>query len=180
MNKISQQVTKLEAARRQLQTAIELWFNDGDAVSIHTLAFAAYEIIHVISKKKNRKGELIWDSLVVKDEFRSEFNMSTKKHADFFKHANKDPEAVIDFPPQLSEMFIFFCLWGLTFMNERHTDTECAFGLWFVLHRPNSLTPKGHEIMAQKIPIEDLNELRRFKKSVFFECALSAWGKFGR
>ena len=33
-------VTKLDAARRQLETAITLWFHDGDPVSIHTLAAA--------------------------------------------------------------------------------------------------------------------------------------------
>jgi hypothetical protein len=48
----SLRLTKLDVARRQLQTAITLWFTDGDPVSIHTLAFAAYEIIHVISKKQ--------------------------------------------------------------------------------------------------------------------------------
>src|SRR5207245_10811773 len=31
-------VTKLDAARRQLRTAIRLWFEEGDPVSIHTLA----------------------------------------------------------------------------------------------------------------------------------------------
>jgi hypothetical protein len=30
-------VTKLECARRQLDTAIELWFGDGDPISIRTL-----------------------------------------------------------------------------------------------------------------------------------------------
>jgi len=29
-------LTKLDAARRQLQTAIILWFTNGDSVSIHT------------------------------------------------------------------------------------------------------------------------------------------------
>ena len=46
-------LSKLDAATRQLSTAIELWFDERDAVSVHTLAFAAYEIIHVLSKKKN-------------------------------------------------------------------------------------------------------------------------------
>ena len=30
-------VTKLDAARRQLRTAIRLWFQEADPVSIHTL-----------------------------------------------------------------------------------------------------------------------------------------------
>src|SRR5438552_18089527 len=37
-------LTKVGVAQSQLKTAIRLWFNDGDAVSIHTLACAAYEI----------------------------------------------------------------------------------------------------------------------------------------
>lgn len=39
------QVTKLDAVRRQLETAVILWFHDGDPVSIHTLTGAAYQII---------------------------------------------------------------------------------------------------------------------------------------
>ncbi len=34
-------IVKLDAARRQLAAAIELWFIEGDSVSIHTLAYAA-------------------------------------------------------------------------------------------------------------------------------------------
>jgi hypothetical protein len=47
-------VKKLDAARHQLRTAIELWFCDGDPISIPTLAFASYEIIHVASKTRGR------------------------------------------------------------------------------------------------------------------------------
>ena len=79
-------LTKLDAAKRQLRTAIRLWFEDGDPVSVHALAYAAYEIAHVVSKKRNHtRRDLIYDSLAVKDEYRAEFNISIKKHANFFK-----------------------------------------------------------------------------------------------
>jgi hypothetical protein len=45
-------VTKLDAARRQLKTAIKLWFEDGDPVAIHTLIVAAYEIIDILAGAK--------------------------------------------------------------------------------------------------------------------------------
>jgi|SRR5271166_6982401 len=84
-------VGKLDAAQRQLQTAISLWFTGGDPVSIHSLAFAAYEVIHTISKRLNPyRRDLLFDSLLIKDEYRSEFNITLKKHASFFKHANRD------------------------------------------------------------------------------------------
>ena len=38
-------VNKLEAARRQIGTAIELWFSGGDPISIHTLIGAASQIL---------------------------------------------------------------------------------------------------------------------------------------
>jgi hypothetical protein len=34
-------IGKLDAARRQLQAAIMLWFTEGDPVAIHTIASAA-------------------------------------------------------------------------------------------------------------------------------------------
>ena len=46
-------ITKLEAARRQLESAIFLYFEEKDPVSIHTLTAAAYNILRDISAKRN-------------------------------------------------------------------------------------------------------------------------------
>src|SRR5262245_42997551 len=40
-----ERVSKLDAARRQIRTAIRLFFEDGDTVSIHTLTSAAEELL---------------------------------------------------------------------------------------------------------------------------------------
>src|SRR6266849_392075 len=106
-------ITKLDAARRQLETAITLWFNGGDPVSIHTLACAAYEIIHVVSQARHRARDLLFDTLIVKDEYLGEWNKLIKRPANFFKHARHDPDGTIDFNPALSEGFILFSLIGL-------------------------------------------------------------------
>src|SRR3954447_21828987 len=91
-------LTKVEAARRQLRTAIELWFAEGDPVSIHTLAFAAYEIFHFISKKRNpSRRDLVFDSRIVKDKYRKQWNDIIKREANFFKHADRDADGTIDF-----------------------------------------------------------------------------------
>jgi hypothetical protein len=42
-------VTKWSAATSQLETAIQLWFNEGDPVSIHTLAVAAHDCFNALS-----------------------------------------------------------------------------------------------------------------------------------
>jgi len=171
---LKQKVTKLEAARRQLSTAIELWFHDKDVVSVHTLAHASYEIVHVISKKKNRKYDLIFDSMVVKDEHRSEFNKKIKKYAEFFKHADRDAEATIEFPPQASEFFMMYSIMGLETIEETKTDMESAFVWWFFLQNPHFLTDNGRKLLANNIPLEHIEETRRAKKSDFLHAFINA------
>jgi len=65
-------VKKLEAAKRQLHTAITLWFADTDPVSVHTLACAAQQIVHDINTVK-KGSDLLLDSIVIKEEFRREY-----------------------------------------------------------------------------------------------------------
>ena len=79
-------IGKLDAARRQLETAIALWFKGGDPVSIHTLAYAAYEIIHTVSKKRNpNRRDLLFDTLLVRDEYRKEFAELDQTSRKFFQ-----------------------------------------------------------------------------------------------
>jgi hypothetical protein len=46
-------VDKLGVAHRQINTAVDLWFSGGDAISIHTLVAAAYQILCDLLKNKN-------------------------------------------------------------------------------------------------------------------------------
>jgi len=57
-------ITKLESARRQLETAVKLYFNDIDPVSIHTLACAAQEILAELNTKKGNVPAIMSDHLI--------------------------------------------------------------------------------------------------------------------
>ena len=58
MEKAILPVSKFDAARRQLETAIRLYFFQGDPISIHTLASAAAQILHDLSRHRGG-GELL-------------------------------------------------------------------------------------------------------------------------
>jgi hypothetical protein len=107
-------LTKLDAARRQLHTAIALWFTNGDPVSIYTLAAAAHEIIHTVTKKHipNRRA-LLFDSDVLTDDGRTVFRKTLKSIASFFKRADKDSDATLDFNPTASKGLIFYGIFGI-------------------------------------------------------------------
>jgi hypothetical protein len=160
----------MDAARGQLRTAITLWFSEGDPVSIHTLAFAAYEIIHVVSKKRNRTRDLLFDSFIPKDECRAAWNKSLKRDANFFKHAKDDVDAMIEFDPLLSELFIMFAMFGLRLCGDRPCIEESAFALWFCLNRPAMLTDNGRKQFVDGIPVDKLKTLRSIPRPEFLEA----------
>jgi hypothetical protein len=162
-------LSKLDAAQRQLQTAITLWFTDSDPVSIHALAFAAYEVVHVVSKKRNPyRRDLLFDSDLIKDEYRSEFNKRVKRHAYFFKHADREPEGIIDFDPAINEWFILYGIVGRRLCGGPPAQEESAFLWWMQLHHPDILTEEGHKALAHRFSTDSLQSIRLLSKADFF------------
>jgi hypothetical protein len=51
-------VSKLDAARRQLETAVRLYFCEGDPVSMHTLTSAAYQVLSDINRAQGGRPML--------------------------------------------------------------------------------------------------------------------------
>jgi hypothetical protein len=155
--------------------AILLWFHDEDPVSTHTLAFAAHEIIHVISKKRNpQREDLIFDARMIKEEYRAEVNMALKKHANFFKHAKRDTDGAIEFHPSLPQIFMTFSIIGIRECGEVLTDEESAFWIWMQLNSPGFLTPEGHKLLAERAEVADIDIMRRTPKDKFLKHILKA------
>jgi len=102
-NKI--QITKLDAVRRQLETAITLWFHDADPVSIHTLVAAAYQVIYDLNA--HRAGSpMMFDDSCIRPEKRKYFKDLMSEYENFFKHADRDPIDTILFPPEVTCCYI--------------------------------------------------------------------------
>lgn len=161
-------ITKLDAARRQLRTAIELWFADGDPVSIHVLAFSAHEIIHRLYKLRGLK-DLMFDSILIKDEYRNEFAKMIKEDVRFFKHADTDPNATRDFNPLTNLLFLLMSVIGIERMGEKLGDVETAFNFWNYLRNPHWFP---EDVAKERIPIERLNKMRAMEKRGFLEAFL--------
>ncbi|MDZ4064204.1 MAG: hypothetical protein U1E22_05985 [Coriobacteriia bacterium] len=96
------ELTKLDVATSQLETAIRLYFDDDDPVSIHTLASAASDLIRDIGRPLGHEGLTArdWALEIIKPEYRDEVRPLFVTSQNFFKHADRDPHAVIDFNPE--------------------------------------------------------------------------------
>lgn len=86
-----QAIDKAEAARRQIETAIDLYFDDGDALSVHTLAFASFKVLFDLYPHRNQDGFAAkLDAVITREGWRSLSGV-----ANFLKHADKDPDALL-------------------------------------------------------------------------------------
>jgi hypothetical protein len=163
-------VSKIDAARRQLRTAITLWFVDGDPVAIHALAFAAYEIYHFVSKKRDPyRRDLLLDTDWIKDEFRRDWEKVIKKNVNFFKHADRDPDDIAELDTGMNEWFIIYAIMGRQLCGEGQSQEESDFMWWFHVHRPNYLTDAGRKFIYDLLPANVIEVSRKLPKREFSE-----------
>jgi hypothetical protein len=163
-------VTKIAAARRQLREAIKMWFYDGDVISMHSLACSAHQIIHDINRKKGGR-DLIYDSLLVKDEYRKEWIKIVKSPYNFMKHAENDPDPTgfIEFDQEITEFVILYTCLGLELLGYTHDEMEGAFIIYFMIRRPNFLLADKEKELMQTVSASSIDAARRISKSEFFE-----------
>ena len=128
-------VTKLETASRQLDTAIHLFFSDGDAVATHTLAVAAANVFADLAEHRN--AGVSW-----RTKIRDDSGLSTKElkrifHEEwnFFKHADHDPNATLQFNELMSEDFMFMAVLDCGDLQPT-TYLMQAFQIWYIAAHP--------------------------------------------
>lgn len=176
LNKPTRTVSKVDAARRQLESAITLYFQGGDPIAVHTLACAAHQIVHDINQHKNGKDapELLFNNLNFKDEFRGLLIKHFHKDYNFFKHANKDPDpnGKIEFNPKSTEIFMLFATKGLSYLGVPYSNKMTAFLIYIRIHNPEFFTDNK---LFDDIPIDTIKNLRRVHASEFFDEFLRIW-----
>lgn len=157
-------ISKLEAARRQLQTAIKLFFNDGDSISIHTLAAAAYTILRDLADDQKM---IIEDEVLslVKDEMRSTFIKKMKEPQNFFKHADKDPKNELRFNPKFNDIRLFYAVWLYNQFSDDLSFWIQSYKVWFIVNNSDLFIGLGEPYLSQAAKMSKEN----FSKSDFIK-----------
>lgn len=141
-------VQKLDAARRQLETAVCLHFSDGDPVSIHTLAWAAYTVVYDVNKKRGGSPTLVKDRFIatIKPEYRDEIKRGMNRARNFFKHAEKDPESELKFDPEQTDVVLFEACDLYRHLTGHIVPNFLVYIMWFVIHNKRFFNPPSPEI----------------------------------
>jgi hypothetical protein len=142
-------VDKLDVARRQLESAITMFFADGDVVSQHTLISAAYGIVYDLGKHRGIGGS-VKDSPLVRPEDRRAFITAIHLPQNFFKHASTDYGARLAFRYQISHFFLFDAIRLFVLLNRGATDKMKVFLVWFQLRYPDLYSfPSAEEELSK-------------------------------
>lgn len=129
-------ITKMDAAIRQLETAITLWFHGGDPVSIATLGHAAYEIIYALNK--HRKGlPMLIESENIRPEYQEDWKNLQRMTPNFFKHAGKDPAEVHYFNPKSTQFVLFEAAAVYSSWKLENRPLFALLNAWMILEHPD-------------------------------------------
>jgi hypothetical protein len=167
-------ISKLDAAKRQLETAISLYFHDGDPVSIHTLVCAAYNVIRDLNKKRNGPPMFAKDEYIefVREFVRPEYQTKVRKQIDaaenFFKHGQRGRET-LDFNPEQSEWLLLEAISYYYELTGKDPPLFRLFRGWYV----------GHHLSFFELPAEQKQAMakateaaKRIGKIRYFEMML--------
>jgi hypothetical protein len=165
-----ERLTKIETATRQLETAITLFFNGGDSVSIHTLTAAAYEVLRDVCRPRGIFSHTK-DSPYIRPEKRKEAMSIFNKAQNFFKHAQKDPDAIFDFKAEATSFLIIDAIELYSRLTGSLFAAANVFRMWFALKYPDLIMGPFHalviEARKQEIDPEDfelMSKLLEIKK----------------
>jgi hypothetical protein len=108
-------ITKLDAAKRQLCTAIRMFFADDDAIAVCTLANAALEIFEGRPKKVSQRGAKtrlfdIFKTTAYQNLSKKEAWDRVHKAKNFFKHGGSLQESVVFHEETNDGVLLFACM----------------------------------------------------------------------
>ena len=161
-------ITKTDAAERQLNTAIRLFFENRDHLSSYALAVASREVTDDVIQSRHselyqrelaRTGDPLKVllsyreelELLIKPEFYKDFLARYHKWQNFLKHADKDPDAEIEpFKTKLLALVIIWAIKNYIVLTQNWTIEMKTFFAWFAVAEPQLIKSQPEDVMTNK------------------------------
>jgi hypothetical protein len=166
-------VSKRSAVVRQLETAIKLWFTEGDPVAIHTLAVAANDCLHAMGKAMDKPSAI-----------RSWINSQSKAFQDraheaqnFFKHGSKKLAGRIRYSPLFGDVLITDSVICYRNLFDNATPLMRLFAARFALENVEIVTGDLQPFFLKRVEVYKLAEISRRE---FFDRVLPSFLKIAQ
>jgi hypothetical protein len=151
-------VTKHSAARSQLESAIWLWFNEGDPISIHTLAVAAHDCFHALVWNAARKPSDFQTWLASKSKG---FQKRARLAQNFFKHGAMDLKAKIQYETIHGEMLMMDAVTCYEMLIDKPIPLMRLYATRFLYEHPTLMTEDAKPTFAKNAEVHQLTDSTR-------------------
>ena len=164
-----EKISRVDAAKRQLETAIKLIAQDGDPVAIHTLAAASQQILRDLGKLRDiespiyEAGQKYFKS---EEEYKKYIN-TVRLPQNAFKHAtNPDIPDPLEYNSNLAELIVFDAAEIYNRLTGERPVLQYSYCIWFVFKNPNIISDKSFKEKLEKLKYLSPND-----KSIITELA---------
>lgn len=126
-------ISKLEAAERQLNCAIRMYFDEEDQLAVHTISRAAFRILYDVYPSMKDDGYSSNIEAIILQMGWKRFNRGTN----FLKHALDDPDGLIDIPELDTQLGLGIAGMLLYKLTGKITPEMRAFDAWMKVTHPD-------------------------------------------
>ena len=129
-------INKLDAGISQLREVIKLFFEQRDPIAIHTVAGAVSLLLYNLGEHKDIENYVRGNPHIREDKKRQWISIINEAQ-NFFKHADKDPNAELDFNPKLTELLLFDACLSVESLTGNMFSEARIFAIWFAAKHPD-------------------------------------------
>jgi hypothetical protein len=133
-------VSKRDAAVRQLNEAIRLFFRRGDMLAVHTLTGASFQLFADLAKISGIVSRFRSEELI-RPERMTEWIQALNSTQNFLKHADRDPDETLSYVEEGTLLFLYEAVELAGRVLPQDTRERLAFRIWFVFSFPDLIEP---------------------------------------
>lgn len=159
---------KLSVLRDQIDNAVILVSLENSFVSAHTIIMAAEELLRTWYVEKNTYVDFDY-RFYIKDEHQRDYLRIMREKYNFFKHADRDIDAVLEIDREqlhkLNEMLLGILIYGYRKLISTVTTAMDIYASWYAIAYPDYIkwdeVAGGREIKAKIAKLDDDKSVRR-------------------
>ena len=152
---------KIDAARRQLEAAIRMFFGGDDPFAIHTVASAAYRILRDVAEHSGKSPFHEHVKTFIRPGKDKQFWSAINKAANFLKHADEDPDAILEVKEEFNDFSIGICCMYYHSLGYDLTPDMRGFMGWHMLMNPDILIESPEKKLLASAEFDDLRSRSR-------------------
>ena len=167
-------VTKIQAAQRQIDSAIRMLFRNEDPVAIHTVAMAGFRILRDLTKKRGLKHPI--DSMLKPGKER-EFWGALSNFSNFCKHADRDPnDDSISFREDANDSVLLIAATYYRHLGWEWTKEMQILSAWYASLHPDILSEEI-DVAMRALVLSTMGEFRSLAREDQLSIGLSVLKK---